>query len=326
MRKEIDPLNGWGKYVQSQDGVSTYKNYSDFLKSSPNKSHQIYRQEISIPMDNKLIMNISYFDGIAPMESAVPFVVLKYWILVYLRKFAEKMWSPMIFAFVGDQVNYPQNPTVMSEALDGVASTLALTRNYSYQAFPGNTRVEVHAPKTNGQLYIDTYNLMNEQIMYALYSNMSSKESSGVYKANEIADESIIQFYRIIRDKIEIALSMFYKECLNIKSKITFVWGELRTSQMETILHAIEIGLNGGIFKDAQERRIAMGKILPFLLDTTLTPEEIVKLDDQYITLKAPSQPGVTTVDAANDKNGDTDRNKPEISDHKQIDKKPRKI
>jgi hypothetical protein len=300
LEEVTEPANGWRAFIQSIEHATLYKNKEEFLNQESTKAAYDFTKLV-IPDDPRVISFCSLFRK-APMESVTPYVILKYWILTFMRKFSEKMWAPFITALVGNEKNWPNGPLEMASALDDVTTRLSQLKNFSSASFPGNVKIDVHEPKTNGELYIKFFDKMNAEIMFGLFSSIAARESVGVYKGNELADESTVRFLEGIRNKIANTLKRLYIYNItpNLKEEdITIIFPELRSSTMENMIHAFEVGLNAGIFKDAKEKRLVYSQIIPLIGQTEISDAEIDKLDKEFITLNAPSQPGKTTVEAA---------------------------
>ena len=297
IRVERDNVNGWRKFIQTAPLHQTFDTPTKFLNDTymKNTPKDMGHNPITIPDDQRVVIYASLFRK-PPMNTVLPFIVLKFWILAFMRKYAEKMWAPYTFGFVGDPKSnvYPSNPEDMDDALNTMSAALVKLKNFSVAAFPGDQRVEIKELGNKGSTYIDYLNVMNREIMFGLFSSIAARESSGVYKANQIADESTVRFMMGIRKKMENVLKRFYVMNLtpDIKEEdIVFVWPELRTSGIDNIANSIEKLATYGIFKDANERRRAAAQIFPFLAETDLTAEEISKMDKEFVEMNKPSQP-----------------------------------
>lgn len=298
---ERDVVNGWRKFVQTVHGTKTWNTPEQFLKGNSKLKSFEPRGSTVIPDHQKLVIFNSFFRK-APMENALAFIVLKYWILAFMRKYSEKMWAPLMTAYVGDEKYYPNGPQEMIKALRDTAQRLMQVKNFSASAFPGNTRVDVHELRSNGEIYLKFFEKMDQQIMFSLFSSIATRESSGVYKGNALADESTVRFMEGIRDKLEQGLKRFYS--LNLldgydTEKIHFIWPELRTSSAENLVKVLDVAVKAGIFKDARERRRAFSQLMPFLGEYDLTDAENTVLQKEMVTMLAPSQKDETSAKAA---------------------------
>ncbi len=304
LREECDNFYGWRKFVQHRTAYNYFKKPDDFLNDEF-KQMGTMKTEVRIPDDPRVVLYLSFFK-VPPVHLIIDFIIFKIWIVAFMRKFAEKMWAPYMIAKVGDKNSYPNSEPEMTAALGTVSAMLSQLKNFGTAAFPGNTQVDMIDPKANGDIFITMYNLMNQEIMLGLFSSIAVRESTGVYKGNELPDETTTRFYEGVRDKIEQALSRFYISNLPITSKdedITYAWPELRTTQMAQIISSLEIATKSGVFTDAKEIRRAFSSIFPWLMEKDLTPEEVNHLDKERVTMLAPSQPGETTTSAAGIKN-----------------------
>ena len=301
-----DTTHGWRRFVQTQQVSQTFKDYQAFISADPAALSLNTTKAVSIPDDPHLCIYCSLFKR-APMASVLRFVIYKHWIWWFLRKYAEKMWAPTRFAFVGDPKTtyYPQNDIEMGDALTTVNGIIIKMRNFSSATFPGNVRIEEHEPKNNGEVYLKYIDKLNESIMYGLYSSMATRSGDSVYKGSASPDEQLVKFLEGIRKKFERTIKRFYIS--NIvpgydPKNIHFTWPELRVMNADQSATAFNIACQNGVFKDTRERRRAAAAFFPFLAETDITDEEGQKMEDEFITLRAPSQPGMSTVQAADGK------------------------
>lgn len=300
IREEYDSFYGWKKFIQTRTSFKSYNTPKEFLKETI-KTPETLRSEVTIPDDPRICTSLAFFKR-PPVHLIIDFIIFKIWIIAFMRKFAEKMWAPYMIAKVGDKNSYPNSESEMNAALESVSAFLSQLKNFGTAAFPGNTQIDMIYPKSNGDIFIQFYNLMNKEIMLGLFSSIATRESTGVYKGNELPDETTTRFYEGVRDKFEQTLSLFYTTNLQISSEIadiTYSWPELRTTQMTQIISSLEIATKAGVFIDAKEIRRAFSSIFPWLMETEITPEQVNRLDKERITMLAPSQPGETTTHAA---------------------------
>ncbi len=304
IRIETDSVMGWRKFIQRSYGRSAYKTPKQFLDANP-KNLKIQHGEIVIPDDQRVVLHCSLFRK-PPMDAVLPWIVLKYWTLVFMGKVSEKVWSNIILAYKGDPATnfYPNSPQEMDEALEDITSTLVKLKNFSVGAFPGDTKVEVIQPKNNMSMYADMIHLMDQEIMLGLFSSIATRDGGSTKKDNSISDESTVRFLLGIRKKIENTIKRFY--VMNLapmpEEKIHFIWPELRTTSVENIIKAIEVSGTLGIFTDAREKRRVMAQVLPWLTEYEITDEQLAKLEKQFMELNKPSQPGEGNTTTKNPK------------------------
>jgi len=301
---KYEPYTGWAKFEQIVSTTAYHQKPEDWL----NRKHT-YRKtgfsKIRFLGKKHIVLFDTLFDQ-APMKKVVPLVTFKRWILAFMRKFAEKLWAPPIYATVGNNFGYPNGEWQMKEALAATVTRLSQLKNYSVGAFPGSTDIKALQIKQNGNIYLEYYDKMNEQIMFYLYSSIANRIPAGVYKSGDLPDEANIRFLEGIRDKLQKKLKEFYIANITpnlIEDNIKFDWPQIRNYNMDQQAKAIDIAVKSGVFRDAQERRDAFATIVNTLDGTDqLTPEEIIRLDKEFITMLAPSQPGMSTVAAAGGK------------------------
>jgi hypothetical protein len=174
----------------------------------------------------------------------------------------------------------------------------------------------------NSEMYTDIMEVMDRQIMYGLFASMSLKSGDSVYKGSEEEREAHTAFMETVRSRFTEKLKLLWTTVVvpgYDPDKINVEWSPLRSNKISDIADAFEVLVESGVFIDADERRAIASKIFPILRKRKPTPKEIEKLDDIFIQMKSPSQPGESTVDIVK-KNGKNNtkkavaRNKPNSS------------
>lgn len=313
LRMDVDYKNGWVKFIQDRDYVNYYRTYDQFMvgKVSSMIDDRDYKP-ISIAVDPEVSTWVKLFKR-PPMAAASKFVVFKHIVMFFMRKYGEKMWAPLIFAMIGEPGTdqYPHTDEEMYEAQKQVLDMLSKSKNFGYGALAGNTRVETINPKVDGGLYLKYIAAMDEQIMYALFASMALKSGNSVYKGSDEERESRRNFLLAVRKEFTIVLKRLYISVVvpgYDADKIKVEWPPIRSSTITDIARSFETFSKGGVFIDAQERRDVASQIWPSLRERKLTPAEITKLDDLFVTMLAPSQPGESTASIVKGgKNGKSD-------------------
>ena len=286
---EIDSTSGWRMFTQSTRQSHQYETPEDFLNKENQKSHKWVT--LRFLDDPTICIHSSHFFK-APMKAIVPWIVLKYWIVAFIRKFAEKMWAPYLIGLVGDENNMPQGDQ-MDFALRRVSSALLKLKNFSAASFPGYTNVKLAEVKGKGSAYIEFIDKINEAIMYGLCGSIAVRKANSVYQGSKTADEANISFTKGIRGRIKKNLKRLYVN--NVvpwiePEQIKIVMPELRASDINSLVNGLDVAVTSGVFKDTDEVRRAFSQVFPFLMDTTLTDEEKKKLEEQRIEMRAPSK------------------------------------
>lgn len=308
IRVERASIHGWRKFVQYQSGRIPWKSYNEFLRGNA-RTHRISHQpqNINIPDDPSVFLNISFFRH-PPMASINHLVAYKRWILMFLRKYAERMWSPTRIGKVGNpKTNFmPNSPEEMQEGIDNLAEAMLGLTNFANIAIPGHFDIETHEPSTNGEIYLKYIEMLNEEIMFGLFGSMGIRRATETWKSNNIVDESVVHVLSGIRREFESVLKRFYTAKLVPDvdpNDIVFHWSPLRTSSINDLGNTIEKLVKIGAFKNTKEIRRAAALAFPFLSEQDLTDEEDKDLWDYLVLMNAPSQPETVTTDAINNNN-----------------------
>jgi hypothetical protein len=308
-----DPVHGWRKFVQRQSGRNTYPTYEAFLKEQIHlrKADAAY---VNIPDDPHVCIYSAFFRK-APMAAVNHLIVYKRWILMFLRKYAERMWAPSRVGYVGDpKTNFmPTGPEEMQVSLQLLSDSMLQLRNFSNVAIPGNYRIETEDIKNNGDVYLQYIDMLNEEIMFGLFGSMGMRRTTTTWKSNNLVDEAAVHVMDGIRREIETALRRLYIANItpDVKAnEIIFHWSPLRSSSIQEYTNAIESLTKIGAFKDMHEVRRASSIVFPFLAETELTEPEAKKLFDFLVLMNAPSQKEETTPNVINKSRKSTKTNK----------------
>lgn len=301
---EEDQKHGWRVLVQRPEFGLTAKTPAAFVKGIYEIDVQ-NAYDIVIPDNIKYTMSDSYFIS-APVDRALPYMHFKTWLLTFMQKHANKSLSGYLIAYIGDPKSniYPQKK-MMDQAIVATRNVLQQMKNFGVAAFPGDTKIDQITPPDNGQNYINLYNLMNMQIMFALYGSMSMLEGDSVYKATERVDEVNSSFVKGIRMKMREKLLDIYTTHIvpnRNREDIVITFPEVRNTMLDKTINAIVEFSKIGIFKDSNEKRRAASVIFPFLWDNALSEEEKAALHKEFIELNKPSVAGEGNKDNTQNK------------------------
>ena len=306
-----DIKNGWEVLVQSTEWGRTAKTPMKFMKAE--LTREVFKQHIIvIPNHIQYVVTDSYFMS-PPMDSALPFISFKYWLLTFMQKHSNKSLSGYLLGYIGDPASniYPRQKE-MTQAIAGTVDVLRQMKNFGVAAFPGDTKIEQIKPPDAGGNYINLYNLMNSQIMLAMYGSMSMREGDSVYKSSENVNEGNSHFIKGVRTMIIEKLKDFYVTHVvpdREQEDIIITFPEIRYTDIDKVISAISEFSKLGIFVDANEKRRSASAVFPFLWEKSLTPEEQAKLHKEFIELNKPSVAGEGNVAKSGEANKDKNKN-----------------
>ena len=299
------PTRGWIKFIQRTTVPAQPKSELAWYRlgsatSQLQRSFFDYTTELIIPNKPEVILYTKLFSS-PPISSVLHWLVYKRWIAWFMRKFAEKYWAPPLIAYVGDPKSntMPNKPHLIREALDETSKALITLRNFSTTALLGHTRVDqlkVDVGKS-GALYVNYIDLINKEVMFALFGSMGLRSPVGKEMApSRIIDTGYLRFVREKRRNYEIQLINFYEKVLlpafgeEAKSgEIEIVWSPLRITESLEHMKAVEIASKMGIFTDGLERRKAAEVVFNFLHEE-ITPKQVKEIDKRFMELNAPSR------------------------------------
>lgn len=297
------PTRGWTKFIQKTTVPTHPRKKNTWYRLSSWDTQSIsrlydYSIELIIPNEPEVVLYTRMFKS-PPISTVLHWLVYKRWIAWFMRKFAEKYWAPPLIAYVGDAKNYlPTKPHLIREALDETGKALQNLRNFGATAVLGHTRIEqlkLDIGKSGG-LYVDYIDLINKEVMFALFGSMGLRSPTGRETSPKALSLEFLRFVREKRRKIEVQLLNFYEKVLlpahgetAKPGEIEVVYSPLRITEVLDHMRAVEIGSKMGIFMDAKERRKAAEIVFSFLHEQ-ITPAQVKELDKKFMDLNAPSR------------------------------------
>jgi len=285
-----DPKEGWTAFIQQVPDYKTFRSKINFYRKVKTQKILDYKKiyytisdrpigyvHITIPDEPKVLLKTKFFLQ-PPISTALHFIIHKRWTVYFMRKFAQKHWSPFILAMVGDPKTnfYPDTIEEMENQVAEVAKILPRIANWGGVALPGNVTVKAleAGSSKSADIYKDAIDILDKQIMMSIFSSMALRNASGSEMAtNRSLLESFYTFIEGMRRKYIDALNDFYIKCLlpsngynNEKLEdYEIEFGTLRKVGWLEIAQAIERLNVSGAFKDDNELRRASSLILPYL-------------------------------------------------------------
>lgn len=290
--KVKDPKYGWIKYIQEVGNMKSYRSKAAFYaKAEKNDQIQTYtyasHKAIHIPDEPDVLLRNSFFVK-PPLASATHYIAYKRYILYFMRKYAERLWTPFLLFLIGDPKSnyYPDSFEEMQNAIDDVSEVIPEMVSFGGAALPGNViPFEINKGSAkNSQVFIDYMEALDKQIMMTIFGSMGLREASG----NELSTsrslkESYLQFIGGIRRKYKISLERFYAKCLLKQNGISLAprdidieLSPLKFEATAEYMKGISLAVESGLFKDRNELRKA-GQVVWRWLDE-LPPGENTKL------------------------------------------------
>jgi len=280
--KKRDPKEGWTALIQTVPNYKSYRSELQFYKHVKKDDYWDLTEygrdkDIVIPDRLTAVLRTSFFIK-PPISAALHFIAHKRWTIHFMRKFAQKHWAPFIIALVGDPKTnfYPDTPEAMEEEMLLVSKYLPKITNWGGIALPGNTDIKVldTSSSKSSSIYKDAIELLDKQIMYAIFASMAMRDASG---SEQSTQRGILQGYYTflegIRRKYARTLIKFYVECLLPMNGITGVierdikmeFSVLIKSGYLEVAQAVERLNIAGAFYDDNEVRQAASTIFKWM-------------------------------------------------------------
>jgi hypothetical protein len=163
----------WRDFPQPTDPADFARKF-DVLR--PPMEEEIY---VMIPDDPRNIVRFRLFEN-PPIGPVVPLVVYKKWIVWYMRKHAQKYWSPFTVVKLGTP-NYMPTEGQYVHYKNQMEAIVPNMYNFSGVVVPGWIEVDqlTSTSVKDGKLYTDTLDWLNREIVAGLMSSMQMREASG---------------------------------------------------------------------------------------------------------------------------------------------------
>ncbi|MHC1591797.1 MAG: phage portal protein family protein [Candidatus Helarchaeales archaeon] len=270
---------GWTKYIQYApvDDMEP-QNKSAFLKSyKPSIDPQngtyyplsnVY-QYAHIPIESTVSINLFKKPPITP---ALTLIVFKKWIVLFMRKAAEKFWSPTIWAKMGTEENHPLDVELYEERMDEFTKELANWSIFKGIVTPFDVDIKPIELKNAGVDYVRYLEYLDSQIVQYLLASTGLTEAKGKDLATSRTNNEV--FLRTIqahRHKIGVALRRFYNEILlpyngiSAQDDLEIDWSHLKESSDVEYISMCAEAFKIGIFKDYGELTKAAKAVWPWI-------------------------------------------------------------
>ena len=268
-----DPKYGWTKLIQRVNNFKTYRSKAAFyaragLNEQILTTYPWNTVDISIPDEPNVILRNSFFVR-PPLASATHYIAYKRFILYFMRKYSERLWSPFLLFLVGDPKTnyYPDGDPEMQQAIDDVSEVIPDMVSFGGAALPGNIvphEINKGSAK-NSEVFVTYMEALDKQTMMSIFGSMGLRDASG----NELATsrslkESWLQFIGGIRRKYAVNLTRFYARCLLKQNGITLSprdinieFAPLKFEPTAEYMTGLKSAVECGLFKDRNELRKA---------------------------------------------------------------------
>lgn len=284
--KVKDPKYAWQKYVQQIGNYKAYRSKASFYANA-NKYDNLYDsrypysdREIHIPDEPSVLLRTSFFIR-PPIAAVAQYIAYKKFILYFMRKYSQRLWTPFILLLAGDPKTnyYPDEGEDMQDAIDDLAEIIPEMVSFGGAALPGNTQIyEVgKGSARNSEVFIHYMEALDKQIMMGIFASMALREASGSeLSTSRQLREGFNQFLKGMRRRYANRLTRFYVKALlpahRIKismEDIEMDYSPLVSDSAADAMNAVQIGVDTGMFKDRNELRKAGQVIYPWLEQLT---------------------------------------------------------
>jgi len=309
---------GWTKFIQFAPIDSTEPNNKNQYMKKYNPaidnesgtynyvSHEWQRAHIPI----EATVTISLFKK-PPIVPAMNMIIFKKWIILFMKKAAEKFWSPTIWAKMGTEEHFPLDEDLYEERMNDLSKSLANWAIFKSIVTPFDVDIKQIEMKNSGMDYVGFIQYFDEQIVQYLLGSTGLTQSKGKDLATSRTNSEVfVRTIQAFRHKIGRALKKFYNEVLlpvngiEAQEDLEIDWSHLKEgSDIEYVSMLVE-ALKVGVFKNFDEITKAARAVWPWI--------EGNKGDEPPKYLKKLNEMGVQNLGSKQMGNVDlSDRNRP---------------
>jgi len=268
-----DNHRGWTKLIQRVPNYKSYNSKKQFYRKAELTDDLLLTyngrmKEIHIPDEPDVILRNTFFMN-PPINTALHYIIYKRFILYFMRKYSQRLWTPLMFFLIGDPTTnyYPQDPEDMQRRIDDMGDVVEELTSFSCAALQGDTKI-VEAGQNSARssaVFVDYINMLDKQIMMAEFGSMGLRDASGSELAtSRTLKEIYLQFIGGIRRKYKARLENFYTKCLckanGIKLSpidIEIEFSPLKFEATREYMQGVDLAVKSGVFKDRNEVRKA---------------------------------------------------------------------
>jgi len=268
-----DPKYGWTKLIQKVPNYKSYKSKRSFYRNAGinddyKTTYTAQAREIHIPDEPDVILRNSFFMR-PPINAALHYIVYKRFILYFMRKFSQRLWTPLLFFMVGNPTTnyYPVDDEDMQRRIDDMATLIPDMTTFSAASLQGDVRVEEVGKNSarSSAVFVEYVNMLDKQIMMSQFASMGLRDASGTELAtSRTLKEMYLQFISGIRRKYKSSLENFCSKGLCKANRIQISpldidleFSTLKFEPAQEYMQGINLAVQSGVFKDRNEVRKA---------------------------------------------------------------------
>lgn len=304
----------WTKLVQRVPNYKSYRSKKSFYRNAGlNNDYKLtytsQAKEIHIPDEPDVIIRNNFFMR-PPISAATHYIVYKRFILYFMRKYSQRLWTPLMFFMVGDPKTnyYPVDDEDMQRRLDDMATLIPDLTTFSAATLQGDTRVEEVGKNSarSSAVFVEYINMLDKQIMMSQFASMGLRDASGTELAtSSTLKEMYLQFITGMRRRYKSSLENFYSKglCKANRIKVSPLdidveFSPLKFEPTQEYMSGIQLAVNSGVFRDRNEVRKASQVIWEWLEDLPKKENTKIKFPIQNMVKNSPT-PSKTSSNTA---------------------------
>jgi len=292
VRKIQHDFEGWRKWKQyayvraslpeKEKGFFDPK-YDPMPMVDPN--YQVYRGEKGMVHTTQLRDDEVLFFNLfreSPMMGILDMVIHKKWLVLFMRKTAQRFSTPVPVIRIGTPEYHPTSIDNYKKLLKSASKRASMWRNFDSWAIPFNWDLQLEQPRGTGIDFPSMIRFINNEIMMGLSGSISlfQNEGNALSTGGRTIEANFIRIVKGLRTKIDIGLRSLYDEYLILtgivktkedldkpRNEYGVQFTELHDERTKDLIDGIVSMHEKGITKDAVETRNLMRPYYPDLED-----------------------------------------------------------
>jgi hypothetical protein len=212
-----------------------------------------------------------------PIAPAMIYIIFKRLILYYMRKSAQKFWTPLLVGKYGSDDMFPTiNPDELKDELDDLRDKLLSLQDFSAVAVPNYIDITALEIKRDVKNFVAELEYLNEEIIFAMMGSIVLIKSKGqqAVSGNRMIENMFLEVIKSLRAKYAIELEKLYKLVCEYNgldgSDIIVQFPALKEDQNLQIIQMAGLIAQEEGFKDMREYRQFIGQAFDWLSNVTI--------------------------------------------------------
>jgi hypothetical protein len=229
-----------------------------------------------------------------PMAAAMTYVVFKRLILYYMRKSAQKYWTPLLIGKYGSEEYLPMeytNPNALKTKLDDLRDTLLSAQNFNAIAVPNYVEIDALKMQREVKDFVAELEYLNGEIVFSLLGSIVLRpRTQQPIRQSQMNENMFYSVIKYLRAKYVSELMKLYKLVLKynkIDAELKLRWSALKEDSNTDVVTMASMIMEQEGFKDFKEYRQFLSMAFEWMDDVTdKEAKEMKKRKDERFNRK----------------------------------------